>query len=157
LCHGGHRCLVAELKDIDNSVPGESKGWTITKREVQGVIIQSAERKCNAVDRVGTKIHQAFKQLQQYDNPRVIIFLNDDRSFVDIEDLKEALDGYHFYGNEAFSYKNVSARRVAEGKIAEEKRQIDLYVWIERHDESVDFIENTSKGSDLRKTYFKGK
>jgi hypothetical protein len=73
------------------------------------------------------------RQLSTCSEVKVLVLVNDDS--MDFLDLREALDGYMVYGTpEVGFYRNVAARRVAEGRIREEKHGIDLYVWINRYE-----------------------
>jgi hypothetical protein len=87
----------------------------------------------NSAARVGAAIHDAHKQLRTATEPKVLVFVNDEH--MDALDLREALNGYLIYGNEDVGrYKNPSGMKVAEGRIRDEKRLIDLYVWINRYE-----------------------
>jgi hypothetical protein len=87
----------------------------------------------NSATRVGAAIHNAYKQLSTCAEPKVLVLVNDDS--MDFLDLREALDGYVVYGTDDVGfYKNIAGRRVAEGRIREEKHSIDLYVWINRYE-----------------------
>lgn len=147
----GQRVFVAELKDIEYHPPSEQRGWTIPKPDEK--FCHFSHRTDNAVSRVADKIHNAFCQLKTSPPPRVLIFLNDD-SMVDVKDLEEAFTGQHVYGNEEFSYVNVVSKNIAGGKIREEKSKIDLYVWIERRNEKIQFRYPTQIGHNLAHSLF---
>jgi hypothetical protein len=49
-------------------------------------------------------------------------------SLVDVKDLEEAFTGEQVYANAVFSYINTVSKKIAEGKIKEEKGKIDLYI-----------------------------
>jgi hypothetical protein len=66
--------------------------------------------------------------------PKVLVFLNDEH-LIDLLDLHEAVNGYLVYGNrDVGQFKNLSGIKIAEGRIKDEKRAIDLYVWINRYE-----------------------
>ena len=82
-----------------------------------------------------------------------MIFFNNDH--VDIKDLEEAYNGCHIYGNKDFSYKNTASAKFANGRICEEKSKIDLYFWIDHHDNDKIFLRVTSKdGERIAHKYF---
>lgn len=147
----GQRVFMAELKDIKYYPPSEQRGWTIPQLDEK--FCHFSHRTDNAVSRVADKIHDAFRQLKTSPSPRVLILLNDD-SMVDVKDLEEAFTGQHVYGSEAFSYVNVVSKKIAEGKIREEKSKIDLYVWIERRNEKIQFRYPTQIGHNLAHSLF---
>ncbi|MHB8154267.1 MAG: hypothetical protein ACYDG3_14665 [Bacillati bacterium] len=135
-CHkGGKPICVAELKDIEYYLPSAETGWKIEKSEepLDGVRILSASRqKDNGPNRVARLIHTAYKQLQHYELPRVLIFLNQD-SRVDVLDLKEAIEGQLTYDNDNSSYANTAfSETEAFADIETEKKSIDLYIWIDK-------------------------
>jgi len=90
-------------------------------------------REDNSVSRVGKAIHQAYKQLSTYPGSRVLTLVNDDS--MDFLTLRETLEGYLVYGTkETGRYKNLAGRKVAMGRIRDEKHRIDLYIWINRYE-----------------------
>jgi hypothetical protein len=107
-----------------------------------------AHRADNAVSRVADKIHQAYRQLKNFPPPRVLILLNHD-SLVDVKDLEEAFTGEQVYANAVLSYVNTVSKKIAEGKIKEEKGEIDLYIWIDKRTEQIWFRYPTQTGYDL--------
>jgi hypothetical protein len=147
----GQRVFVAELKDIEYHPPSEQRGWTIPKPDEKSH--RFSHKTDNAVSRVADKIHDAFRQLKTSPPPRILILLNGD-SMVDVKDLEEAFTGQHVYGSEAFSYVNVVSKKIAEGKIREEKSKIDLYIWIERRNEKIQFRYPTQVGHNLAHSLF---
>ena len=91
-------------------------------------------REDNAPTRVGNSIHEKCKQLSARSEPKVLVFINDDHG-MDFLDFEDAFNGFLLYGNETVGYhKNIAARKVAEGRIRDEKWTIDMYVWINRYD-----------------------
>ena len=88
----------------------------------------------NGPSRVGEAIHTAYRQLATAKETKVLVFLNDEH-LIDLLDLHEAVNGYLVYGNDDVGrFKNLSGMRIAEGRIKDEKLQIDLYVWINRYE-----------------------
>ena len=151
LVRDGQLVFVAELKDIERYPASENRGWTIPKPGDMHYPI--AHRTDNAVSRVADKIHQAYHQLKDFPLPRVLILLNHD-SFVDVKDLEEAFTGEQLYADAVFSYVNTVSKKIAEGKIKEEKGKIDLYIWIEERTEHIEFLYPTRIGHDLAHSLF---
>ena len=89
-------------------------------------------RSDNAAKRVGAQLHEAYKQLVKASDPKVLVFVNDE-TLMDFLDLKEAVNGYLIYGEGEERFKNTTGMKIAQGRIREEKRAIDLYVWINRY------------------------
>jgi len=145
------RLFVAELKDIERYPASADRGWTIPKPG--DMHYPFAHRTDNAVSRVADKIHQAYHQLKDFPPPRVLILLNHD-SLVDVKDLEEAFTGEQVYANAVFSYVNTVSKKIAEGKIKEEKGKIDLYIWIDKRTEHIRFRYPTQTGHDLAHSLF---
>lgn len=129
------RVAVLEVKTFVTGQMTEANGWT--RIDLQpGVTQWEREREDKAPGRVASRLHEAVKQLTRYDEPRVLVFLNDD-TLLDVGDLEEACNGYMMYGTDETGYlRNVAwSKRTAVTRIAEEKHLIDLYIWIDRLDE----------------------
>lgn len=126
LLDGDRRVAVVEVKTLLRVPRTEENGF---RREHGGLV-----RDDNSPKRVGSWIHKAWKQLKHYsDTSKVLVFVNDEDG-ADVHDLEEAFNGFLDYGSEDKGMlRNVASRGIAEGRIREEKRQIDLYVWIDRH------------------------
>jgi hypothetical protein len=123
----GKRAAVLEVKLLGRIQPTAENGW---ERDGSTGFMT---REDNSVSRVGKAIHQAYKQLSTYPGVRVLAFVNDDS--MDFLTLREALEGYLVYGTEETGlYKNLAGRKVAEGRIRDEKHGIDLYLWINRYE-----------------------
>jgi hypothetical protein len=144
--------FVAELKDIDCDLPSEGRGWTIPKLGEPNY--PWSFREDNAVNRVAAKIHEAYKQLISSPSPRVLIILNHD-FLVDVKDLQEAYEGRLLYSSDAFSYYNVASKKIADGRIKQEKHSIDLYIWIDKSTEHIWFRYPTQCGFDLAHNIFR--
>jgi hypothetical protein len=127
LLDGTERSFVAELKDIEVVPVSKETGWTITDHP-DG--IREAERKSNAVSRVAEKVCDAAKQLQRYPESKGIIFLNHDNR-VRFDHLREAYSGCQIYSNSEFTYQNVAAIRITEGRLKQAKDKVDFLIWID--------------------------
>jgi hypothetical protein len=127
LLAGGKRVAAIEVKRLGRVPRTPENGW---KRDDSTGFMTRTD---NGAARVGDAIHKAYKQLSTSTDTKMLVFVNDDS--MDFLDLKEALDGYLIYGNEEVGYhKNIAGRKVAEGRIRDEKAMIDLYIWINRYE-----------------------
>lgn len=124
----GSRIAVVEVKTLEAVPLSEATGWKMEHRSEHS---WSGTRKDNTPTRVASHIHRAAKQLRRYEDPKVLVFLNEE-SFADVRDLDEAVQGTLAYGSESTGYLiNTASMRIAEGRIREERWLIDLYIWIE--------------------------
>lgn len=122
------RAAILEVKTVELTPRTPENGWNVTP---QGEHMWEATRRDNAPQRVGGLIHSAAGQLSRFPDPKILVFLNHE-SLVDVLDLEEAVQGYQPYGTEETGYLiNTASKRIAEGRIREERWLIDLYVWIE--------------------------
>jgi hypothetical protein len=123
---GYARVAVAELKCLPYLERSAANGW-LPDADSPFLV-----RDDNATKRVGNFIYQAWKQLRHYDEPKILIFVNDE-SGIDVHDLEEAYQGVMQYGTEetGFLY-NTAAAPIAQGRIKEIKGLIDLYIWVDR-------------------------
>ena len=120
------RVAVLEVKVLEDVPPTPEKGWR--KAEGSGFLT----RRDNSAERIGGAIHGAHGQLAGAAEPKVLVLVND--ASMDFLDLNEALNGEVTYGTEELGYyRTTSGTRVAEGRIRDEKRDIDLYIWINRY------------------------
>jgi hypothetical protein len=140
------RDFVAELKTLIWEPPSAERGWTLNPDG-------SAERDDNAPERVASKIHEAFKQLRGYSEPKILVLLNCDPA-LDVLDLLEAYRGYLVYGDASFGYVNRMSRQLAEGRIRFEKSSIDLYIWLDFFKPTPRFLFPSSDGKRLLHQYF---
>ena len=120
----GKRKFVCELKTIER-VRKEENGWKIISTNSNGTQELTSEK--DPTNRISRLIHSAYKQLQMYEEPKVLVFLNNDR-LVDVQDLEDAFTGYRFLFESFGSIVNQSLKRVANGNIKTIKYKIDLYV-----------------------------
>lgn len=126
LMDGDARAAVAEVKHLPYLARTPENGWV---PEAEGPFLVRGD---NATKRVGSFIHQAWKQLSLYEGPKILIFVNDE-SGIDVHDLEEAYQGVMRYGSKetGYLYNTVSAP-IANGRIRETKGLIDLYIWLDR-------------------------
>jgi hypothetical protein len=124
----GKRVFICELKDFRNIKPSEKDGWKITNHPNGSV---EASRISNATNRISYAIEEAHRQLKNWSEPKVLIFLNYS-PYLSVEDLEEVYRGYRVLGVENnVTYLDVYARRASEGQIKMKKGEIDLYIWID--------------------------
>jgi len=128
LLSSGRRVAAVEVKRLGVAARTPENGWVRTEG---GALTRPSGD--NASARVGAAIHDAYKQLSTATSPKVLVFLNDEH-LIDLLDLHEAVNGYLIYGDGAHAHKNLAGMKVAQGRIREEKMQIDLYVWINRYE-----------------------
>jgi hypothetical protein len=129
LSSDGRRVAAVEVKRLGVVPRTPENGWVRTET---GFLTRPSGD--NGPARVGAAIHDAYKQLAAATDPKVLVFVNDEH-VIDALDLKEAVEGYLVYGNdEVGRFKNPTGMKIAEGRIRDEKRLIDLYVWINRYE-----------------------
>jgi hypothetical protein len=129
LLSDGRRVAAVEVKRLGVVPRTPENGWV---RIENGFLTRPSGD--NGPARIGAAIHDAYKQLATATDPKVIVFVNDEH-VIDALDLKGAVEGYLVYGNdEVGRFKNPTGMKVAEGRIREEKRLLDLYVWINRYE-----------------------
>jgi hypothetical protein len=151
LAVAGERAAVVEVKRLGWRPRTPERGWHVTEGE-DGV--RHAVRDDNAPDRVGTAIHEACKQLRNYADPKILVFVNDER-LIDVGDLDEAFNGFMEYGNAQVGYVNTASMKIGQGRIRGEKNLIDLYVWVDRHQPGDPVFRATSDvGSKLAQRFF---
>jgi hypothetical protein len=134
------RVFVAELKQLGYVQPSKDAGWTIIAKSDDAV---EATRLDNAPSRVSDCIYNAYKQLVQYQEPKVLILL-DTSPGLDVGDLEEAFNGCMVYKNKNVQYINIVSRKIAHGKINEVKNCIDLYIWIDQLQNSKTWFRYTT-------------
>lgn len=125
--HRGKNVFVAEVKSFKSLLPSQETGY---KQMPSGIW----SKKSSEASKISEKIDKAYKQLKNYDLPRVLIFLNRE-SFLQIDDLDNAFYGYH--SDVPDFDPNVSGRDYSllppSGKdlVKKEYREVDLYLWID--------------------------
>ena len=151
------RIFVCELKEYIRIDPSEETGWEVLNHSDGSV---EATRNSNAPNKVSDSIHTAFKQLQKYSEPKILIFLNH-YSGLDVRDLIETYRGFSEYSIANKKIIDIYYRRASEGKIKHEKDKIDLYIWIDASDKNIDlesdefhFVVVTKSGRNIYNNYF---
>ena len=148
------REFVCEVKGFISEVFSEERGWKLTP----GGKVWESEREDNAPSRVAKKIEKGVDQLRSYapSEPKVLIFVTDN-SFLDEMDLFEAFHGFLCYGDEhGLFYKNVASQGIANGRLKPKKREIDLYIWLNRFDsDAISLKAVTKTGKTLAERFFK--
>ena len=125
LLAGARRVAAVEVKTLIRVPRTAENGWV---QDANG----SMTRPDNGAARVGAIIHEAYKQLATATEAKVLVIVNDDS--LDFLDLREALNGYLAYGTGESRYKSTAARKIANGRIRDEKLRIDLYIWLNRYE-----------------------
>ncbi|MHB8131605.1 MAG: hypothetical protein ACYDEX_21700 [Mobilitalea sp.] len=141
---------VAELKSFISEKPSEDNGWIKNK---DGIFQKVSDD--NGPARVARKIKEAFKQLKNYPNPKVLVFLNKE-PFLDYIDLHECYYGFLGYGSKEELYRNDVSKKIAEGDIKDIKNKIDIYIWIDRiHKNKIYYRYTNEVGKAILEKYFK--
>jgi hypothetical protein len=150
LLDGTERVAVLEVKQLQSTPRTAKNGWEIVERDG----VRHAEREDNVPRRVGDVIRAASKQLRGYVEPKILVFLNEER-LADVLDLDEAYNGFLDYGDGLYGYTNTASARIAD-RILKAKKLIDLYVWINRHraSEPVFFRVTSHTGLALAQRFF---
>ena len=151
------RIFVCELKEYEAVNPSEKTGWEVTHHSDGSI---EATRNSNAPNKVSGSIHQAYKQLQKYSVPKILIFLNHYPG-LDVGDLDETYKGFGEYSIGYRKLIDTYYKRASEGKIKDEKVKIDLYIWIDASNKNVNlesdkfyFRTVTDFGKNTYKKYF---
>lgn len=134
----GRRVFVCELKDFEIVLPSKETGWEI-KSYPDGT--EEATRTSNAPNRVSRAIYAAYKQMENYSEPKVLVFLNYGWN-LDVRDLEDTFRGFNAFSVGNIRYVNTYARRASEGVIKDIKRKIDLYIWIDAASKRVSIQED---------------
>ena len=119
----GKRRFVAELKTIISVPPSEETGYEKTSTG-------SWMRKDNSPSRISRLIDNAYKQLKDYPEPKVLIFF-DKTGGLGIFDLETALTEKMDFKGPDGSIKTFLTPHKNALEINEAKNTIDLYVWVE--------------------------
>lgn len=135
LLHAAKRVGILEVKRLERTPRTPENGWTLDERGF-------TTRSDNAPSRAAAAVHEAWKQLGQAREPKVLAIVNDE-PLMDIGDLEEAVRGFMDYGDaETGIIRNVaSSKRAAVVRIRGEADQIDLFVWFDRHARGVRGVE----------------
>jgi len=141
----GVQIAVLEVKALEATAP-----FATAEELARDKLIAGALRPDNFAGRVATKIHEAIRQLENAELPKVLVLLND-WSGADKYDLQEALQGYLRYEDEKLS----TLRLAALERMRRDRAKIDLYLWIDRvSDEGPQLLAANSTGQALRLRYF---
>jgi len=93
--------------------------------------ILSMARNDPIFDRLSNLIHKAYSQFNAVNPgrtfPNILIFVNHD-DLSECHDLLETLTGY-FHADDG--HRHPTIRHVSEGRIRDEKYEVDLYIWID--------------------------
>jgi hypothetical protein len=148
----GKWIFMCELKTIER-VRTKQAGWKIINTNSDGIQERTSEK--DPTNRISRLIYSAYKQLQSYEEPKVIVFLNKE-PLIDVRDLDDTFIGYRFLFKSFGSIINQSFKRVSNGNIKTIKYKIDLYIWIHKNFNGITpfFRYPTAGGYDLSKKYF---
>lgn len=127
---------VCEVKDIKYQIPSEEIGW-------EKGDFGFWSRSVNDESRIGHKIQEAFRQLQRYDEPKVLVIVDFDDILGSVNSLNAAVTGVG--GSERIiiieTMQGVNtytdSRHIAQGKIKDMVKKIDLYFWIDANKEKI--------------------
>lgn len=126
LISDGKVVAVAELKTFQ---PGDAAEVGLDCQDDE--LIAGVLDNDNGTERVGNAINKAAKQLRGYECPKVLVLLNFDEC-MDECDLVAAYRGeLNYSGSDGRRTVDRSAARVAEGRIKEKKRLIDVFLWVD--------------------------
>jgi hypothetical protein len=152
------RIFVCELKEYEAINPSEEAGWEI-KHHSDGSA--EATRNSNAPNKISESIHNAYKQLIKYSEPKILIYLNHYPG-LDVRDLEETYRGFGEYVVGDRKIIDYYYRRASKGKIREEKTKIDLYIWIDASDKNSAIERDeiylrsiTAIGNNIAEKYFR--
>jgi hypothetical protein len=126
LISDGKVATVAELKTFQSGDAAEVELDCQEDELIAGVLGTD-----NGTERVGNAINKAARQLPGYECPKVLVLLNFDEC-MDESDLVAAYRGeLNYLGSDGHRTIDRSAARVAEGRIREKKRLIDVFLWVD--------------------------
>jgi len=144
--------FVCELKTLECVEPSEETGYK--KGDEEGEFWRDGDAAAKKIAHI--ILDDAHEQLTNYDCPRVLIFLN--KNFdIDWQDYVKAIHGYlPFVDQRGRKTKLHWWHRISDGKIKKIKKDIDLYIWIDKvGDGQVRFDLLTDRGRRLAEKYFK--
>jgi hypothetical protein len=130
--------FVCELKEFEHVEPSEKDGWEITIHRDGSI---EASNDSNATNRISWDIRRAYKQLAQYSEPKVLVFLNH-TYMLNCTDLEETYRGYRMIEVDLIRIRNTYAARASNGLIKDIKSRIDLYIWIDTPKPRIDLQED---------------
>lgn len=126
LIREGKVVAVAELKTFDPRDAAEVELDCHDDDLIAGVLGND-----NGTERVGNAINKGARQLRGYECPKVLVLLNFDEC-MDESDLVAAYRGeLNYIGSDGRTTIDRSAARVAEGRIREKKKLLDVFLWVD--------------------------
>lgn len=147
---------VCEVKDIKDQIPSEENGW---KKGDFGFF----SRPVNDESRIGHKIQEAFAQLKDYNEPKVLVIVDFDGLPYPTYSLNAAVTGVG--GSERIIitetmqgvHTDTNSYHIARGKIKDKVRKINLYFWIDAKKEKIAFriFPDDAIGKKLQKLIWK--
>ena len=156
LLDGEQRVAVVEVKQTELTPRNAEFGWVDEEVKIPEAYgprdpsLTVKTRPDRGPKRVGKLIAEAWKQLANYDSPRVLVIVNDEPQ-LDVNDLSEAWNGFLVYGTEETGYlRNVVSKKIARGHIKDSKGKIDLYIWFDRHYGKGTHIAFAAGGTEVR-------
>jgi len=153
-CENGRRIFVCELKVFEKMKPSVDRGYEIWETP-NGFIW--GKKGSNAYNRISKDIAEAYKQLEIYDEVKILIILNlaPVLYFIDLEDIIRG-HGVQEFDNGTI-IQDIYVKRASEGRIKNIKRKIDLYIWIHKKENEISFLPITEEGLKITQKYFSGK
>lgn len=130
---GGKLAFYCEVK----SILEDSWLEDLVSKAPEGMLIPVEEKNDSTHSRITTKVHEAAAQFRSVnpegEHPNILAIVNHDTRYSDFRTLRRTVTG-KFYTDEGKGYPICC--RYSEGRIKDEKREIDLYLWVE-HDKIV--------------------
>jgi len=117
---------VAEVKDFIEIYPTEKNSYGYKKDD-----LGLWTKKDNSANRISQKIKESYKQLKNYNLPKILILVNYALD-LDFLDLKGTLEGYLIYSDkDGNKIKNLSPYNKTQEKIKNKIPNFDAIFWIE--------------------------
>ncbi len=153
LFSGGKREAVLEVKRLESTPRTEANGWRVT--QLSACVQRAVRAKDNGPSRVIHRIREGSKQLNGFDEPKILVFVNDEE-LLDVHDFDEAFRGSLVYRtDETGYYENTASKRLSDARIGREKLTIDLYIWIDRRRAgAIRFRPTSERGRNLQRRFF---
>jgi hypothetical protein len=125
--HEGKNVFVAEVKSFKSLSPSEETGYERMPTGMWG-------KKSSEASKISEKIDEAYKQLKNYDLPKVLIFFNRE-ALLRIDDLDNAFYSYQSdvpdFSADSICRDYSSAPASGKDIVKKEYRVIDLHIWID--------------------------
>lgn len=142
---------VCEVEDIELQRPLVEKGDIVDK---EGGF--ESLRNNNDVERIGKKIQRSFPQLENYNEPKVLVIVDFDnisKPFYLLNATITGMGGTRLIVSETKNGIDIYADscHVSEGKIKNIKKKIDLYGWLNVRENTIKFrcLSNNIIGQNL--------